>query len=904
MMTRRMKCYSSTHIAQSCVVCFTLLLALGFQTPGLMTTANAQVYALPEQSPAWVKGYRVRFMVRVAGNLDKPTAKSIIVTLPASSWLKADGSDVIAQSADGKTIPAGVLSHDPKGDTIVQFERQGNQQFYWVYAGNPNVTPVAAPRFEEGLIYEVRQWQGDDVTSWASVRQGLMKSDNVIGNGLATMLFQNANPARPGNPQNFAASYRGYLRIPTDGTYRFFANTQDAAFFFMDGLIVDQRPAMGQQKTGKIVLDNVGSLIDLKAGVHPIELHHIMGTNPQAFGFATLLYVPPDSKKISLVPPTLFVQAMYGQVVNVEQPNPKTQTAFINLGIEDVLLSGQTELYLVRFEASGNITDPDKITWDFGDGTRGVGRSVTHVYFKQGDYTITLNTNTGLPASVRHLHVWPVPGQSSPLTLSRAVESFDKSDWKNDDNVRLQHIYEFLINCEQPNRWPLVEAMSRFLMSRPMTDARLRATQYAMLMRALAQQGKADEASSLLEPALQELGKIRSLEVELKLAAARVYDMNLRQPDTAANIYQEIIDKYSRQRLPGVRDAAVALGDLYLRSGNTEAAANNYRVAQTLSDQAGESSTEATTRGALLRTAEQQLRDGNVRESGKLLDKIAVDYPQQKLEGLYRFLRAESDRVGGRYEEAIYSYEVLLKLDHWAGFRNRALFGIADSYRRMGELDEALRWLSVVETSFPDYFKSENIAAYRKDITQRQERIASGQDAQSFESVTVNFDPNDPVDKAKWGSFAFPRFGVVSSPAFAGNGAVILDNFVATAYWEYSQRVRNISNQGYYWVEFWYRTSLEPPRILADMHVHVYLSDTQKQSIDEGKNRTNLSPTLAGAWERVGFLLRPPMTQDGLLMLSFRHAYGFTEIDGLTITSVSDRAYDAFQNFVDGTPEQ
>lgn len=881
-----------------------LLMSLAPMATGIVAPASAQVYSVPEKSPAWVSGYRVRFMVRVAGNLDRAGTKSIIANIPASSWVKADGSDIIAQSADGKTIPAAVLSHDPQGDTIVQFARQGNQPFYWIYAGNPSAPANTAPRFEEGLVYEVREWQGDDVTSWASVREGLMKSDNIVGNGLTTMLLQTANPARPGNPQNFAASYRGYLRVPKDGTYRFFANAQDAVFFFMDGLIVDQRPAMGPHKTGKIELDSVGSLVDLKAGVHPFELHHVMGTNPRAFGFSSLMWVPSDAKKISFVPQTLFEQAMYGQVVNVEQANPKTQTAVINLGIEDVLLTGQTELYLVRLEASGNITDPSKLIWDFGDGTKGKGQSVTHVYFKQGNFKITLDSQSGLPPAVRHLHVWPEYGQTSPLTLSRAVESFENENWKAYDNVRMQQVYEFLINCEQPNRWPLVEAMSRFLMSKPMTDARLRATQYSMLMRALAQQGKADAASGLLEPALAELGKIRSLEIELKLAAARVYDLNLRQPDTAAKIYQEVIDKYSRQRLPGVRDAAVAMGDLYLRAGDTEGAARSYRVAQSLDDGTGASSTDASTRGALLRSAEQQLRDGNVRESGRLLDKIAVDFPEQKLEGLYRFLRAESDRIGGRYEEAIYSYEVLLKLDAWAGFRDRALFGIADSYRRIGDLEESVKWLDVVETSFPDYFEKQNIAAYRDDIKLRQKRLASGEDAKAFEAVSVKFDPTDKKDMAQWGTFAFPRFGVVTAPSIVGNGDLVIDNLEGTAYWDYTQPVRNISNQGYYWVEFWYRTTLEPPRMLADMHVHGYLSDTTRKSIPEGTFRNNLSPTMGGAWVRAGFLLRPPMTQDGLLLFSFRHARGFTEVDGVTITAVSDRAYDAFQNFVEGTPEQ
>ena len=45
------------------------------------------------------------------------------VRIPGSGWLKPDGSDVAVQAPTGKLLPHLVLSHDPLGDTIVQFER-------------------------------------------------------------------------------------------------------------------------------------------------------------------------------------------------------------------------------------------------------------------------------------------------------------------------------------------------------------------------------------------------------------------------------------------------------------------------------------------------------------------------------------------------------------------------------------------------------------------------------------------------------------------------------------------------------------------------------------------------------------------------------------------------------------
>src|SRR5262249_35005279 len=152
----------------------------------------------------------------------------------------------------------------------------------------------------------------------------------------------------------------------------------------------------------------------------------------------------------------------------------------------------------------------------------------------------------------------------------------------------------------------------------------------------------------------------------------------------AAKIYQTILEEHRRLEHPNLRLTAIRWGDLYAAAGNIVKAAELYRTANTLGGEKFQATgqTEAITRGALLRIAEQKLRSGDIRQSRQLLERIELDYPEQKMEGLYRFLRAEADRHAGRYEEAIRNYEFLLKLAQWAGYRDRALYGIADSYFR------------------------------------------------------------------------------------------------------------------------------------------------------------------------------------------------------------------------------
>ena len=46
-----------------------------------------------------------------------------------------------------------------------------------------------------------------------------------------------------------------------------------------------------------------------------------------------------------------------------------------------------------------------------------------------------------------------------------------------------------------------------------------------------------------------------------------------------------------------------------------------------------------------------------------------------------------------------FSYEMIFKLPQWAGDRDRATYGIADSYLRMGELPKAQQWFANLKAS-------------------------------------------------------------------------------------------------------------------------------------------------------------------------------------------------------------
>ena len=287
------------------------------------------VHPLPPQAPPWLAGYEVRWPVRVLGEPSAQVSQSVLVSVPTGGWLKADASDIAVQSGSGKMLPVTVLSHDPLGDTILQFKRNGNDTWYWIYGVNPKAPPLAKidaktdPAFKEGLTLELRDWAGADLSSWVKVREGLQKSTNIIGNAIITEVAQNTNPARPDAPSKFAASYRGYFNVKKEGTYRFVVNAEDAAFLFVDDFKVFERPGnnrpLGTVKVKE--LEKIAGKVDLKPGVHTFEVHQAVGDSPQSRGACALAWTTPEQPKFGIMPQMALAHPLYARVAAAERPD-------------------------------------------------------------------------------------------------------------------------------------------------------------------------------------------------------------------------------------------------------------------------------------------------------------------------------------------------------------------------------------------------------------------------------------------------------------------------------------------------------------------------------------------------------------------------------------------------------
>jgi tetratricopeptide (TPR) repeat protein len=864
------------------------------------------VEPLPEMSPAWLDGYQVRYPLRVVGAVANSTSQSVVARLSTGNWLRADGADVAVQAADGTLLPVCIRSHATTGETLIQFPRHGVDPWYWAYAVHPSAPPAAAEPLPEGITLEVRDWKGTRLDSWSAVREGLTQSDPVIACALVAEVLQNSNPARPGLPRNYAVTYRGYLNIKQPGVHRFFVNSEDASFLFIDGFMVCDRPGANPRVVGNIPVRSVGVDLELTAGVHPFEVYQALGENPSTYGGCMLLWVPPEAKLWTVVPRDTFAHPDVAYVAAVEA-RPGTFAAVLDYGIDDTLVAaGGATLHLVRFEAQGTLPADSALQWDFGDGTKATGRSPRHVYFAPGDYTVTLSCGGSLPAYQRRVHVWAAPGAISPFSVGAVIDALQslQEQWSGIPIEQQDQALDFLFTCDHPNRWPLIATMVRQRLKAPGLDPQFRAQMYRWLIESLANTGQPADVNQAAEAALKEFAKLPSLQVGVELAAALAYQRQFSDSDEAASRYEAILDKHRRLEHPDLRLAAIRWGDLLVEAGDREQAGELYRTAAALGgdDFSASSQSAAVTRGALLRVAEQKLRTGNIIETRQLLDKIELNYPEQKLEGLYRFLRAEADRHAGRYEEALRNYEVLLQLRQWSGYRDRTLHGIADCYARMDDVPQALRWFGQLEKNHHGYFEAQKLADQQKLLVSRQERITAAGDpagrAPAFQDFVTGFEPDEPA----W--FGKPEnFKIIRGLGLAGPHVGLFESHpVYLGYLTYNRPLPNLTPGGHYWVECWYREDLfsMAPGFNPHMYFYVYGEGTQLHPT-RGQG-TYFMERSVGAWRKAGLILDAPLANDGRVTLSVL-TVGAIQIDGLSVRAVTDRDLDALSNFIERTGE-
>ena len=810
--------------------------------------------------------------------------------------IKADAEAVLAELEPSLKPVAKAANTAQKRAREAAARAEQKQERYrkLAYEADPRV-------FREGMTVEYRRWAGDKLGEWPVVVTGLQQSQTVTDNAIVSSIYQDKRLFRTNSGGNFAASYRGYLKIDKAGVYSFFANAEDTIFLFINGYRVYSRTGTNEPFSGSVPTFSLGADMQLEEGVHPIEVHHVVGNTLNTTGRARLLWIPPGEESWSFVPRSAFTRSALGVPVALEAADGDP-VAFIRYGVDEKLSVDGTQLWLTRFQAISDATnlDPERLQWTFDDGTRRTGRSVRHVFFQPGDTIVKLKSHPDIPPFQRRAHVKAEPNPLSAHALKQTVRTIGGMAHDQLAAPRLNEAYHFLRICAQRNRWPVMEQVARELLSREGIDIKHRVLLHGSLMRALAHQGRGSDAVALLEDALAAADGVRTLRARAMLDAANVHRDVLRNLDRADALYERIINENSRLRHPIVREAAIAWGDLYLDAGDLARAGEAYRMGRRLGEiGAGPARSDPIKRGTLLRVAEQQLQGDDVRQSLRMLQRIERNYPEQKLDGLYRFLRGEADRHAGDYGQAIRNYEVVLHLSEWASYHPHALRGIADSYYRMGEFERAVKWYANLRNRYGQLYRRHKLDQKVNRIRQRLNAMKEQSDRSDganvgalFASLQNGFESGAASDRTARTRLTMGFDGPGTFMVRRDDGQVSLP----------TMKLEHLPTQGSLWVEFWVRTRLgDVARGAYQRYTHVSIQNGGGNQIAQKKVHL---PRTFGAWRKVAFEFEAPRTRNGQVQILVRSGGEMLEIDAVQIDHVSDTMSHNRRRFLDGADPQ
>jgi tetratricopeptide (TPR) repeat protein len=878
------------------------------------------------RSPSWIPGYPQRYELEVVGDMENNPAKSIIAQIPVGGRLPAGVDFVPVQVQDGRVYAAAVLSNPTSGEAMIQFYRNGNESKYWVYLpvvvykdfraslrGARVIEQLSLDRPgavlpKEGLTVEYRNWAGDSMRDWKDVATGLLNASSITGNAIVTEIIQHYNPFRPADARNFAASFRGYITLPEDGRYRFFVNSDDASFVFINNQLVHMAPGGSVFRTGKLEIDHptAGVPFEIKKGTYPVEVHQVVGNSSTANPRMIFIWAKPNQMtkdgddKWDYVPTSAYSHAMMAVVNKVEQSSGRFAPVF-TIGQMDTLETSGVMMFLVHVQAHGDIGDGKDLKWDMGDGTVVTGKTgFTHLYLSDGVYEVTLSNGNNVPLYKKTIAPFSFPSNTNPNSLSEAVKNLESRDMRSLKSSDLRKVLEFLRLSHQRNRWELQEKVANALIDDPTTDIVTRAVAYSALAEAMGHMGKAREGVDLLEGKLTDFKNQPGLIIQLRLRQAALLYGFLKDLAQASSIYDSIIEEYKYIEDPNVRLAAIHWGDMLVDSGDYPRAASVYRKVHELGvrgDGAVAGEMDNVREGAQLRMAELSLRRGDIRGTRQILRKIEQRNPEQRMEVLSRFLIAETDRLAGRYDDAMRGYEYLLAQRQGVP-QEQVLRSLADTAARKGDYDVALSVAARVKEMNPDFYEKQKMEDFVKFVTDRKARIDAGE--KIFTSIQVDFNPQRlesmggkiENSKSSWGLGVRSRVVGMQGPSGDKKNPPLSKIWIP---------VRNVEPDGLYWIDITYRENYGSGDKAGGMRAVIYDVTDPEKPRHVAEDKADL-PRTFGQWYRQGMLVRARgiRSQDGLIEVRVGGGKGIVEIDSVRVERVDPYEEDALQNFVDG----
>lgn len=612
------------------------------------------------------------------------------------------GKDIRVIGPGEQPVPFGIMHAAPEGRYLLAFEARPQRGFYAVYYDNPRAGVITADPPPAGLIYETRPIpEKADASSWIAARATLDRAGPASGAAYWRRVFDAYNPFGP--QSDYIATYRGHVRCPTAGHYRFATVSTHSSFLLVDDQLVTQW--VGWHNIHKGRRGEHSGTIYLDKGPHRfLYVHFAYGRG----GRSAAAWMPPDTNRWHVIPEGAFAGMRRAQVYECERYGQPVCADF-TLAPESYCEAGAAKMVAVRFASkSSTATDAlmDRYLWDFGDGQVSHDSRPRHVFLGLGTYTVTLSITT-------------TAGERTACTKTGRISPI----WNDLDfrRPKLQRFYQEVRNYR-------LEALP--------TPSLLAAWE---LFKHVEQQGKASEAALLLDKRRTDLKPTELYEVAMdvaryyqasdprpvqaeqyfelafqtapesdrlrrfnaRLALCDHYFYHMEQPEKARREYEKVRADFPQTNPERRRLALIRIGDTYRTQGKAEAALERYREAEDepayLPDKP-----RALVVGSAFQQAESYLRQGKADDALERLEKLLWQYPTMRLEGQPTLVHLRANLLRGNFEEAKKEADIFIGFSKDPNWLPAVHIQAAEACIELGLMEEAASHYRTVLSDFPE----------------------------------------------------------------------------------------------------------------------------------------------------------------------------------------------------------
>lgn len=575
---------------------------------------------------AWAEGaWPFRRAVDVEWVPDKMTGDELAVAdILTLGGHVASGENIRVMSEEGKYVPARVLMIGPGDRMRVLFAPARGVRRHYIYFGHPKAPPP--PRGLDdvpircGLLMEMRKLEGPLASNFKQIEAAFDRSKRIIGRTMVSRLYLGFNPFN--EEVEVVSRFAGTLRCPMDGQYGIAGSASDHAAVYIDGkpvLWIPDNPADIRFNT----------TVELKRGNHEIVVYHINRVGEQRL---TVAWKLPDADRFELIPSRAF-GVLPRVTVGALEEKDRLLTADMKIDYIGECFYADHYSHRYRFTAQGAAGSSrglvPKYEWDFGDGQTAQGQTVEHVFLTDGEYPVKLTARAGLQSDSktqrlfvsRQYEVIDNPPADVPSAQGKIVAGYDL------DKLPLKAAPWACILLERAKEMAALEKIAMRLAGLPGgVELAVWRNTLESAGQALVSDGRIDSAARVWEA----VGPQSPLQPFAAKQYAKVMLWRMGNPARTVQLLEPYAAKYPQ--------------DTNLQRMYAQALVLNQKVAEgakILKSMRGEGlpDRKAAIAGALARTIEYYIGEGDVQSGEQQWDRWQQQYPDDFLEGYSVLLR-------------------------------------------------------------------------------------------------------------------------------------------------------------------------------------------------------------------------------------------------------------------------